>query len=151
MAVSNKVRFEVLKRDNFTCQYCGRRAPEVVLQMEHVIPVAKGGTDDIMNLVAGCFECNSGKSDRLLSDNSVLEKRRAQTEVLQERLEQIELIAKWQTELAVQKDVEVQAIADFIHEQTGGWQAFAPLRAWNDPHFDRDEHGSSLRTRRELK
>lgn len=40
-SLSKKTRFEVFKRDSFTCQYCGRSAPEVVLQVDHIKPVAK--------------------------------------------------------------------------------------------------------------
>ena len=56
-----KQRFEVLSRDNFTCQYCGARAPNVQLVVDHVIPVAHGGTNEPANLVAACFACNAGK------------------------------------------------------------------------------------------
>lgn len=59
-----KVRFEVLKRDRFTCQYCGRKAPDVVLHVDHIHPVADGGTDDMTNLVTACSECNLGKGAR---------------------------------------------------------------------------------------
>lgn len=62
MALSVRARFEVFKRDEFTCQYCGRRSPEVVLEVDHILPVAAGGTDDSMNLATSCWECNSGKS-----------------------------------------------------------------------------------------
>jgi hypothetical protein len=64
--VTPKLRFEVLKRDGFTCRYCGRKAPHVSLEVEHVIPAAKCGTDFIGNLVACCYECNIGKGDRAL-------------------------------------------------------------------------------------
>lgn len=63
MAASKRTRFEVFKRDKFTCQYCGRRPPEVVLQCDHIVPVAKGGVDDRENLTTACFACNIGKSD----------------------------------------------------------------------------------------
>ena len=66
--ISPRTRFEVLKRDNFTCRYCGRHAPDVELEVDHVIPVAKGGTNEFFNLVTACWECNIGKSDKLLSD-----------------------------------------------------------------------------------
>lgn len=61
-ALSVRTRFEIFKRDSFTCQYCGRRSPDVVLECDHIIPVCDGGTDDPMNLVTSCWECNSGKS-----------------------------------------------------------------------------------------
>lgn len=59
------LRFRVLSRDNFTCQYCGAFAPNVVLQVDHRIPVAAGGTDDLENLVTACTACNLGKGDLL--------------------------------------------------------------------------------------
>lgn len=106
MAISKKTRFEVFKRDSFTCQYCGRKAPDVILEIDHVHPKAEGGTDDLMNLITACRECNRGKGPRTLSDDSVIEKRRRQLEELQERKEQIEMMVEWQRSLA---DVEGHA------------------------------------------
>lgn len=62
MAVSKRLRFEVLRRDNHACRYCGAGAPEVKLTVDHVIPTALGGGDDPENLVTACAGCNSGKS-----------------------------------------------------------------------------------------
>lgn len=62
MSVSKRLRFEVLRRDNHTCRYCGGSAPEVKLTVDHVVPVALGGSDDPSNLVAACRDCNGGKS-----------------------------------------------------------------------------------------
>lgn len=62
MAVSKRTRYEVLKRDNHTCRYCGGTAPDAILTVDHVTPVALGGTDDPSNLVAACRDCNYGKS-----------------------------------------------------------------------------------------
>lgn len=62
MAVSKRLRYEVLRRDNHTCRYCGGAAPDVALTVDHVIPTALGGSDDPSNLVAACRDCNSGKS-----------------------------------------------------------------------------------------
>lgn len=61
-ALSKRVRFEVFKRDSFTCRYCGRMPPTVVLQVDHVVPVVEGGGDEPSNLATSCFDCNSGKS-----------------------------------------------------------------------------------------
>lgn len=62
MAVSKRLRYEILRRDNHTCRYCGATAPEVKLTVDHVIPTALGGTDEPANLVCACEPCNSGKS-----------------------------------------------------------------------------------------
>lgn len=64
--ISKRTRFEIFKRDAFTCQYCGRLAPGVVLHIDHLIPVAEHGSDDPSNLVTACEECNIGKGRREL-------------------------------------------------------------------------------------
>lgn len=55
------LRFEILRRDNWTCGYCGRHAPEVRLQVDHIKSRANGGTDDPANLITSCSDCNAGK------------------------------------------------------------------------------------------
>lgn len=62
MPVTKRLRYEVLRRDNHTCRYCGATAPDVKLTIDHVIPQALGGPDEPANLVAACEPCNSGKS-----------------------------------------------------------------------------------------
>lgn len=62
MSVSKRLRYEVLRRDNFQCRYCGAAAPDAKLTVDHVTPTALGGSDDASNLVAACDPCNSGKS-----------------------------------------------------------------------------------------
>lgn len=62
MAVSKRLRFEVLRRDNHTCRYCGATAPNVKLTVDHVTPTALGGSDSPGNLITACEPCNSGKS-----------------------------------------------------------------------------------------
>ena len=68
MPVSTRTRFEVFKRDDFTCQYCGRKSPEVVLEVDHIIPRSDGGSDDNINLTTSCWDCNRGKSDVPLNE-----------------------------------------------------------------------------------
>jgi hypothetical protein len=64
--LSRTTRFEVFKRDDFTCQYCGRHPPEVLLEVDHVIAVAEGGDDSEGNLITACADCNRGKGARSL-------------------------------------------------------------------------------------
>jgi len=66
VAITKKVRFEVFKRDGFACQYCGKTPPEVTLEIDHIIPKSKQGTDEINNLLTSCFSCNRGKSNTKL-------------------------------------------------------------------------------------
>ena len=70
-ALSPKLRFEVFKRDSFTCRYCGDGPPDIVLQVDHVKPVALGGTSEMSNLVTACAPCNFGKGARGLSENLI--------------------------------------------------------------------------------
>lgn len=56
-----EVRFAVLKRDKFTCQYCGRAGDTVALEVDHVIPKCKGGSSEPDNLMTSCMDCNAGK------------------------------------------------------------------------------------------
>lgn len=62
MAVSKSLRFQIFRRDNHTCRYCGATAPDAALRIDHVVPTTLGGSDDPSNLVAACQDCNSGKS-----------------------------------------------------------------------------------------
>lgn len=62
MAVSKRLRHEVMRRDNHTCRYCGATAPDVKLTIDHVTPTTLGGSDDPSNLVTACADCNAGKS-----------------------------------------------------------------------------------------
>lgn len=65
--ISPKIRFEVLKRDNNQCVKCGaspKKDKNVELEIDHIIPVAKGGNNDPLNLQTLCHRCNIGKSNR---------------------------------------------------------------------------------------
>lgn len=67
-ALSKKTRFEVFKRDGFKCVYCGANPSGALLQVDHVVAVANGGSNDITNLVTSCQPCNLGKSATPLED-----------------------------------------------------------------------------------
>jgi len=111
-ALTKKTRFEVFKRDSFTCQYCGKAAPDAVLQVDHIRPVSKGGDNEIVNLVTSCRSCNAGKSDRELSDDAAIQKQRAQLEELNERREQLEMMLEWREGIRSIKDDYVRAVID---------------------------------------
>lgn len=71
MAVSKRLRFEILRRDNFSCQYCGSSAPSVQLSVDHIVAVSLGGSDKPSNLVACCVQCNFGKSSTIIYSNAI--------------------------------------------------------------------------------
>lgn len=65
-SISNKIRWLVLQRDEFRCVKCGQAASSTVsLEVDHIVPVAKGGFDTIENLQILCNRCNSGKADTM--------------------------------------------------------------------------------------
>ncbi len=112
--LSKSVRFEVFKRDSFTCQYCGRTAPDVILEVDHIVPVAKGGTDEILNLVTSCRECNRGKSAKTLDDTSAVALQRAELE----KLEQQKMMLDWKRELLNIVDDQVEYLDEFLIQTT---------------------------------
>lgn len=65
MAVSKRLRYEILRRDHHACRYCGAKAPDVKLNVDHVIPQALGGSDAPTNLVTACADCNGGKTSSM--------------------------------------------------------------------------------------
>jgi hypothetical protein len=98
MAVSKRLRYEVLRRDNHACRYCGRSAPDVELTVDHVVPVALGGTDDPANLVTACSDCNAGKAASV-PDASLV------ADVEQDAL-------RWATAMKRASEIQAQARAD---------------------------------------
>ncbi len=61
--ISDRKRFLIFKRDQYTCQICRRSGVE--LEIDHIIPLSKGGTDTIENFQTLCVPCNRGKRDSL--------------------------------------------------------------------------------------
>lgn len=107
-AIPKKTRFEVFKRDSFKCQYCGRSAPDVILEVDHIKPVAEGGKNTLMNLITSCQDCNRGKGKRTLGDNNEVAKQKAELDNLNEKRLQLEMLLQWKTELEelIEKQVE---------------------------------------------
>lgn len=97
--ITKKLRFEIFKRDSFTCQYCGQMAPDVVLEVDHIIPVSQGGENEILNLVTSCFDCNRGKGGRKLNEKSEILKQQKQLKEMSEKREQMKMLLAWREEL----------------------------------------------------
>lgn len=67
IGISKQLRFEIFTRDNFTCQYCGKKAEDgIKLHVDHKTPVSSGGKSDFNNLITACEDCNLGKSDKII-------------------------------------------------------------------------------------
>lgn len=123
--MNKKRRFEIFKRDKFICQYCGRSAPEVILEVDHIHPASHDGDDDLLNLVTSCFDCNRGKGNRLLSDDTAIKRRKLQLDELQERREQLEMLMEWHRSL-MDLDIEI------IEELSTFWDELVPCYSLND-------------------
>ena len=113
------------KRDSFTCQYCGAKAPDVLLHVDHIEPVAGGGSNDLLNLITACGACNLGKAAVPLDEHAVLERKRKQLAELQERREQIEMMAQWHAGMLEIDAAEVDAVVALWTELTGGRWGFS--------------------------
>lgn len=103
--LSKRQRFEIFKRDEFCCQYCGNRPPKVVLEIDHIVCVADGGTNDAANLVTSCFDCNRGKADVPLTRLPA-----SSLQTLDERREQAEQVAALNRFLMEKRDEAEQAL-----------------------------------------
>ena len=62
----DKIRNKIFARDDYTCQYCGKRGG--TLEIDHIIPFSKGGSEKEENLVTTCFDCNRKKRDYFLEE-----------------------------------------------------------------------------------
>lgn len=138
MSVSVRVRFEVFKRDRFACSYCGNHPPDVLLEVDHVIPRAAGGTDEMENLVTACWDCNRGKSDRLLDEGDRPAVSPKTVAAMQERLEQAKAYVELLSQLSGVTDAMHDHIIDYwakafdarVEERDGGAVWVLPGGAW---------------------
>ena len=67
-AMMSQLRDAILRRDNWTCQCCGNSVflePNLLLEVDHIIPVSAGGKTEPSNLQTLCWKCNRKKSDKI--------------------------------------------------------------------------------------
>jgi hypothetical protein len=70
-----RLRFMILQRDGFKCQYCGRNPrsdKSVILHVDHIMAIANGGSWDESNLITACQQCNLGKLHTIIVDKKLL-------------------------------------------------------------------------------
>lgn len=103
-----RLRFEIFKRDHFTCQYCGAQPPAVVLVCDHVTPVAEGGLSTMDNLVAACEACNQGKAAKRVQEAGI----RPDADLLYlETQQEIAEIRRYRSAL-LDREIELQELTD---------------------------------------
>lgn len=117
--LSKKIRFEVFKRDKFTCQYCGRMSPDVILEVDHIEPVAEGGDNEITNLITSCRDCNRGKGKTRILDSKAISFQQEALKDLAEKKEQLEMIAEWKKELLDYDNMAVNMLTEYFEQLTG--------------------------------
>lgn len=131
MAISRRLRYEVLRRDSYTCRYCGAKAPDVKLNVDAVVPEALGGSHkDPSNLTTACEACNGGKTSSspdaplvaAVSEDALrwaAAMRQAQTQMLAEMAGRREVYSKfddWWGDWTYSKD-------NLPMPRPGGWES----------------------------
>lgn len=132
MGLSKKLRFEVFKRDGFSCAYCGNTPPGVVLEVDHVDPKSGGGDDDINNLITACFDCNRGKNNIPLDKIPSTLAENLQT--IRDKEEQIREYRKFTDSIKRRLQKDIKKISNIYELQYPEW------------HFGDNFKNSSLRT-----
>ena len=61
IVIPPEVREYVFQRDNYQCRSCGKKQTQTALEVDHIIPIANGGSNDISNLQTLCRRCNHQK------------------------------------------------------------------------------------------
>ena len=117
MGVSRGLRFEVLKRDDFTCRYCGKKSPEAILEVDHVIPRSKKGADDPENLVTACYECNRGKGVSLLHTGLRHKDIRQETALLADREMRLAQYNQLRTKIRQRQATQTELLKRYFTEQ----------------------------------
>ena len=72
--VDRTQRFKILHRDGFACRYCAAIPGSDLLEVDHLVPRARGGKDNLENLVTACKTCNSRKSDSIFFPHDLIER-----------------------------------------------------------------------------
>jgi hypothetical protein len=125
MTVSRRLRFEILRRDGHACRYCGAKAPDVELTIDHVKPVALGGTDVPENLVTACRACNAGKTSVPADSPTVAD---VAADALRWKLA-IEEVVRWRA-------LDMAVLADQVTRFDADWRAWTST--FDDKPFPRD-------------
>lgn len=115
--LSKRTRFEIFKRDGFRCLYCGATPNQKPLHVDHVKPVAEGGTNDHFNLATSCSDCNAGKGPVPLEQRKYAASIASEAE--KEQPEQIREWLKLQADLDGARDEVVDELLAFWEREVG--------------------------------
>ena len=115
--LSPKRRFDILERDNFTCQSCGaKQSDDVLLEVDHIEPVSKGGTNDIDNLVTLCYKCNRGKGARILGEKQSVRLEESRVDEMHQKMQQRQAYIKYKEKLRNADAQHHQEIIEIVNK-----------------------------------
>ncbi len=118
--ISKKIRFEIFKRDDFTCQYCGRKPPAVVLEVDHIVPVSGGGKNLEHNLITACFDCNRGKGNGGLEITPINIKEREG--LIKEKIVQVKAYEKVLAAEKRKKSRSIEKVSNIYTQNYEDWE-----------------------------
>lgn len=115
--LSAKKRFDILERDNFTCQTCGaKQSDDVLLEVDHIKPVSKGGTNDLDNLVTLCYKCNRGKGARILGEKQAVKLEESRVDEMHKKMQQRQAYIKYKEKLRNADEQHHEKIIKIVNE-----------------------------------
>jgi hypothetical protein len=121
MSISKRTRFEIFKRDVFTCQYCGQTPPAVVLEIDHIVAKADGGSNEPHNLIAACFDCNRGKGAVPLVERATSQDLKVKRALMRERIEQAEAYELMLMERRAVEEAAIDEVVTIYEDNFEGW------------------------------
>lgn len=102
------LRLKVWERDNWTCQYCGSTDRDN-LQVDHIMPISRGGSNKLKNLVTACRPCNISKCANVLPQDKFLSLRAG-------------VLSRWRAQAALKEratDLEGELEQGYRHSMGG--------------------------------
>ena len=138
MPISKGLRFDIFRRDNFTCQYCGNRPPAVILEIDHITPISQGGDDAPANLVTSCYDCNRGKGAKILTPTTEPHDLDLDYLEAEQRLAELRRYKELKIKLDEATNETIAGLQDFFQEQINtSWvpepQSWRWLLYYHDP------------------
>lgn len=120
MSISKKVRFEIFKRDGFACGYCGKTPPNTILEIDHIDPRSKGGSNESNNLLTSCFDCNRGKRNIPLTKipNSLSQN----LEIIKERETQLRQYNNFLSRIKARENKQIDEISEMYCVRYKKWR-----------------------------
>lgn len=115
--IGKKMRFDVFKRDLFTCQYCGGKPPDVLLEADHIVAVCEGGETVMENLITACRNCNRGKGSAPLKNRpQSLDSMHSDAAEMEDQIEAyMELVQRRRR----REDAQIEVLAEIFGKGTG--------------------------------